>query len=225
MGKLSTLASAVKSWGKGLGSAVVGKNEGRMAGIASEALSSQHKKHLLHLGLAAGGATGLAGLTYLKGRNDGMQKKAGALANAVKALKNSAKYHAGKMSGAQQVAHIVNSKMSPDAQVSFAKGVLGVGGVGLGAGVLAGGVSGYALGKHRGMKKHAGLFSKATIAEKATKAVKGKYKAIEAALKSLPDDTKKHLMKKVKIKRGHLYAAGTGVAAAGLGAGYLAGKE
>jgi len=121
-------------------------NTGDVRAAAHEALNSQHKKHLLHLGIAAGGASGLAGLTYLKG-------------------------------------------------------------------------------KHDGMKKHAGIFSKATVAEKATKAVKNKYKEVEKYLKALPNDTKKHLLKKVKVKKGHLYAAGAGAAAAGAGAGYLAGKE
>ena len=63
------------------------------------------------------------------------------------------------------------------------------------------------------------------MTEKATKAVKGKYKEIEKYLKALPADTKKHLLKKIKVKKGHLYAAGAGAAAVGAGAGYLAGKE
>jgi hypothetical protein len=147
MSKLSSALSAVKRWGQGVGQATFkNQNAGKMAEAANEALSSQHKKHLLHLGIAAGGASGLAGLTYLKGKSDGM-------------------------------------------------------------------------------KKHAGLFSRATVAEKATKAAKGKYKEIEKYLKSLPNDTKKHLLKKIKVKKGHLYAAGAGAAAAGAGAGYLAGKE
>ena len=144
MSKLGAAYSAVKSWGKGLGKAVAGHNEGRMAGIAEEALNSQHKKHLMHLGIGAAGASGLAGMTYLKGRSDGM-------------------------------------------------------------------------------KKHAGIFSKATTSEKAIKAVKNKYHEITKYLSGLSDDTKKHLLKKIKVKKSHLYAGAGAAAATGAGAGFLAG--
>jgi len=71
------------------------------------------------------------------------------------------------------------------------------------------------------MKKQASWF-KPTLAEKAAKGFKNKYKTIEKALKALPDDTKKHLLKKVKVKRGHLYAAGAAALAGGAGAGFAA---
>lgn len=108
--------------GKGIWSAARGNTSERMALAAKEALTSQRNKHLM---VGGGAATGLAGLTYLKGKED--------------------------------------------------------------------------------MKKHAGLAH-----------FFGKEKTfIEKYLKDLPTDTKKHLLKKIKVKKGHLYAAGAGLTASG----------
>lgn len=135
-----------KHRGGGILDAFRGHTSSRMAEAAQQALSAQRKKHL---GIGLAGASGLAGLTYLKGRNDGMKKHAGVL----------------------------------------------------------------------------DIFKKKSFTDKAKDAISGKYKAIEKYLKALPDDTKKHLLKKVKIKKGHLYAAGAGVATGAAGAGYLAGRN
>ena len=149
MGKIKAFGKAALNYIQGVGQAAKGNNAGRMAEMAGQALASQHKKHLIHLGIGAAGASGLAGLTYLKGRNDGMKKQAGVL----------------------------------------------------------------------------DIFKKKSFTDKTKDAISGKYKAIEKYLKALPDDTKKHLLKKVKIKKGHLYAAGAGVATGAAGAGYLAGRN
>jgi hypothetical protein len=73
------------------------------------------------------------------------------------------------------------------------------------------------------MKKHASWY-KPTMGEKLQKGFKGNYKKVTEYLKNMPETTKKHVMKKVKVRKGHLYLGGAGIAGAGVGAGLTAAR-